>query len=66
MKYLTWKAEFQDKVEALARQNRKNPRGQTASWTSEKISGLGRYSNEEKQKKLSSGILSQTAQATLA
>lgn len=64
--YLTWKSEFQDRAETMARQNRRNPLSQTASWTADKISGRGKFADEEKQKGLSPGILSQTAQAELA
>lgn len=64
--YLTWKSEFQDRSETMARQNRKNPLSQTASWTADKISGRGKFADKEKQKGLSLGILSQTAQAALA
>ena len=64
--YLTWKIEFLDRAEAFAKNNRENPLSQTASWTADKIAGQGRFADEKKQKGLSPGILSQTAQAAMA
>ncbi|XP_054999659.1 endogenous retrovirus group K member 5 Gag polyprotein-like [Sorex araneus] len=63
--YLTWKSEFYDRAEHMASKNRKNPLSPIAAWTADKISGRGHFADEEKQKKLPPGILSQTAQAAL-
>ncbi|XP_041911767.1 endogenous retrovirus group K member 5 Gag polyprotein-like [Arvicola amphibius] len=57
---------LEPRAEALANENRRNPLSQTASWTADKIAGKGKFADEDKQKGLSTGILSQTAQAALA
>lgn len=62
--YLTWKAEFVDRAETLARQN-KRQQGQSAAWTADKIAGRGKYADEEQQKEFSSGVLLQTNQAAM-
>lgn len=61
--YLTWKADFLDRCEQLARQNAK--RTATNSWTADKLSGQGKYNTEKRQINLPLGILAQTTVAAL-
>lgn len=63
--YLSWKAEFYDRAEAMAKKNMKNLLSVAASWTADKICDRGKFADEEKQKGWSPGILAQTTQAAL-
>ncbi|XP_016288695.2 endogenous retrovirus group K member 8 Gag polyprotein-like [Monodelphis domestica] len=62
--FLTWKAEFQERVENQAKSNLTNP--QTANWTVDKLIGRGRYAPDTVQLRLPPGLLMQTAHAALA
>ncbi|XP_056669683.1 endogenous retrovirus group K member 8 Gag polyprotein-like [Monodelphis domestica] len=62
--FLTWKAEFQERVENQAKLNLTNP--QTATWTADKLIGRGRYASDTVQLRLPPGLLMQTAHAALA
>lgn len=61
--FLSWKAEFLDRGDTLAARNRSRP--STGHWTADKICDQGKFASELKQRTLSRGILSQTAEAAL-
>jgi hypothetical protein len=41
--FLSWKADFLDRCQSLARQNQRDPKAPAAEWTLDKLRGQGKY-----------------------
>jgi hypothetical protein len=63
--FFSWKADFLDRCQSLARQNQRDPKVPVADWTLDKLSGQGKYVSEKCQLKFPSGLLSQVNEAAL-
>ena len=63
--FLSWKADFLDRCQSLARQNQRDPKAPAAEWTLDKLSGQGKYVSEKHQLKFPTGLLSQVNEAAL-
>lgn len=63
--FLSWKADFLDRCQTLARRNQKDPRAVEAPWTFDKLTGQGKYVSKNRQLRLSVGLLVQVKEATL-
>lgn len=61
--FLSWKAEFVDRCQTIARKKQKNPGDPASAWTLDKLSGQGRYVAEGRQHKFPTGLLAQVAEA---
>ena len=49
--FLSWKADFLDRCQSLARQNQRDPKAPAAEWTLDKLSRQGKYVSEKHQLK---------------
>jgi hypothetical protein len=63
--FLSWKADFLDRCQSLARQNQRDTKAPAAEWTLDKMSRLGKYVSEKCQLKLPTRPLSQVNEAAL-
>ena len=63
--FLSWKADFLDRCQSLARQNQRDPKAPAAEWTLDKLSGQGKYVFEKRQLNFPTGLLSQVNEAAL-
>jgi hypothetical protein len=63
--FLSWKANFLDRCQSLARQNQRDPKAPAAEWTLDKLSRQGKYVSEKHQLKFPTRPLSQINEAAL-
>ncbi|RWS21175.1 endogenous retrovirus group K member 8 Gag polyprotein-like protein [Leptotrombidium deliense] len=63
--FLSWKADFFDRCQALAQRNQRDPQAPEATWTMDKLTGQGHYLSETRQLRLPTGLLAQVKEAAL-